>query len=156
MIKNRAFLLVVVVLLVALGYWLMGKEGRFAGDMSPSSSPSSSPAPKAQAGGAKDSPAAPSKSYTELVSEYDGRRIQFDQNCQAIPNGVTFKEGTSIMLDNRSGDPRTIKVGDKSFDLQGYGYWITTLSSPTLPQELFVSCGSAVNVGKILLQAKLY
>lgn len=65
---------------------------------------------------------------------------------------MTIKSGTSIMLDNRSGDARTIKVGDQTFQFSGYGYRILTLSSPVLPKTLMLSCGSAVNVGQILLQ----
>ena len=155
--KNRWFLLAVVVLLVAVAYWLSGKESQFAGDMvSPSPSPTSSPSPKAPSGGAKASPAsAPVMSYTELVREYDGRRIQFDQGCQAIPNNITYKNGTSIMIDNRSGDARDIKVGNNVYTLPGYGYRVVTLSSQSLPSDILLSCGSAVNVGKILLQASL-
>lgn len=155
--KNRWFLLVVVVL-VALGYWLMGKQSRVANDVSYSSpTPTSSPAPRApSSGGAKASPAsAPVMSYTELVREYEGRRIQFDQYCQAFPSNITYKNGTSIMLDNRSGDARHIKVGDDVYSLPGYGYRVVTLTSQSLPSDILISCGSAVNVGKILLQASL-
>lgn len=154
--KKQGLTLTVVVLVAILGYWLMGSGGKFAGDffVSPTPTPSSTAKTPAKSG-AKVSPVAPSKSYTELVKEYDGRRIQFDERCQAIPKGPTYKNGTSIMLDNRSGDARTVKVGDKSYNLQGYGYWIVNLSSPSLPKELTVNCGSAVNVGKILLQAMI-
>ena len=90
--------------------------------------------------------------YSEVVKQYVGRQIQFDANCQAIPTQTTFKNGTSVMFDNRSGDARTIKIGDVSYVFPGYGYKILTLSSSTLPKTLNLNCGSAVNVGSILLQ----
>lgn len=151
--KNQWLILIVVVLVAAAGYWLMEKEGKFAGVMKYSPTPSSKAAPKSAA---KATPAAPAKSYTELVKEYEGRRIQFDQYCQAVPKDITYKNGTSIMLDNRSGDARSIKVGNDTHSLAGYGYKIVNLSRTSLPSEILLSCGSAVNVGKILLQAQLY
>lgn len=91
--------------------------------------------------------------YSDLVKQYEGKRIQFDDRCQAIPLMPTYKNGTSIMLDNRSSSPRVIKIGSVSYSLVGYGYRVVTLNSPSLPQELSVSCGSSNNVSKILLQA---
>ena len=102
------------------------------------------------------SAATASVTYTNLVKTYTNKRIQFDINCQAIPNNVTYKSGTTIMLDNRSGDARTISVGSTKYQLAGYGYAIITLYSKTLPKDLYLNCGSAVNVGKILLQALIY
>jgi len=155
--KNQWLLLIVVVLVAVLGYWLMGGGGKLAGDFfaSPTASPSPSPTAKAYKPGS--SPVAtPSKSYSDLVKEYEGRIIQFGDRCQVTPLNPTYKNGTSIMLDNRSSEARTVKVGDKSYNLQGYGYWIINLSSSSLPKELSINCGAALNVGKILLQAQIY
>ncbi len=96
------------------------------------------------------------KTYTDLVKTYADRRIQFDINCQAIPGNVTFKNGTTIMLDNRSGDARTITLAGVKYQLAGYGYAIVTLRSTVLPKEMLLSCGSAINVGRILLQALIW
>ena len=93
------------------------------------------------------------KSYSDLVKEYSGRLIQFDQRCQSFPNNVTYKNGTSILLDNRSDLARDITIGGTKYSLAGYGYQVVTLSSSSLPKEMGVSCGSQGNVGKILLQA---
>lgn len=92
--------------------------------------------------------------YSAAVKQYEGKRIQFDMYCQAIPTSLVFKNGTSVMLDNRSGDARTIKIGNTSYYLAGYGWKIVTLSvaSSQLPATLWINCGSAVNVSKILLQ----
>src|SRR3989344_1571930 len=155
--KNKWLLLIVVVLVVALGYWLMGREGGFpmGNSVYPTLSPSSSPAAKAPSKpGAKASPA-PARPYGDLVKEYESRRIQFDSRCQVVPNSPTYKNGSSVMLDNRSSGPVTVKVGNTSYSLMGYGYQVINLSSTSLPKELVVSCGSAGDVGKILLQANL-
>jgi|SRR3989344_7573471 len=100
-------------------------------------------------------PVQSASTYTELVKKYNGKRIQFDKYCQANPSNVTFKNGTSIMLDNRSGDARIVSVGGVKYSLAGYGYKVITLSSTSLPKELLLSCGSSGNVGKILLQAQI-
>lgn len=98
-------------------------------------------------------PVAPSaEDYTKLVAQYEGRRIQFDINCQAIPSNASYRSGTQIMFDNRSGDARYITIGGVSHYLAGYGYKILTLTSSELPKTVLISCGAAVNVGQILLQ----
>lgn len=90
--------------------------------------------------------------YSEVVQQYVGRHIQFDANCQAIPTQTTFKNGTVVLFDNRSGDARTIKIGDTVYSFPGYGFKILTLSSYSLPKTLILNCGSAVNVGSVLIQ----
>ena len=125
------------------------------------SSPTPSASPKVSPGkpsGAKATPATSSasvKTYNELIKEYDvgGRRVQFDQRCQMSPSAVTYKNGTKIMLDNRSAEAKKITIGGSSYSLGAYGYQLVTLSSTKMPQEFIINCGSAVNVGKILLQA---
>ena len=153
----RKYLWVMVIVAVVAAVYFMGGDwgGKYTGvDIK-------SPSPSSLVGGSNKpvvtrSPSPVStKSYTELVNEYDGRRIQFDQYCQATPKSVTYKNGTSIMLDNRSGDARTITLAGTKYQLSGYGYTLVTLSSSSLPKEMLFSCGSAVNVGKILLQAQI-
>lgn len=151
MLKNK-YLWIVVVVLVVISFWLIVKNRDGAMETaSPSPTPTPTPAPRVQAT-PKSGTAQQTKVYTELVKEYNGRRIQFDVNCQAVPTETTFKNGTSVMFDNRSGDARTFKVGATTFTMIGYGYRIMTLTSGALPATLSLSCGSAVNVGKITLQ----
>lgn len=90
--------------------------------------------------------------YSQLVAEYADRRIQFDERCQSIPMSPTYKNDTKVMFDNRSGDARYVKIGDTVYLFGGYDYKILTLSSSTLPKTLLIDCGSAINVGSILLQ----
>jgi len=95
------------------------------------------------------------QNYSALVNEYGDRRVQFDEGCQMSPADVSFKNGTSVMLDNRSPSPRTIKIGSQSYYFQPYGYKILTLSSAVLPASLKISCDAAPEVGNILLQANI-
>lgn len=151
MLKNKPFWIVIVILVI-VSFWFMIKNREEAMEMaSPSPTPTPTPVPRVQTP-PRTGTAQQTKVYSELVKEYNGRRIQFDVNCQAVPTETTFKNGTSVMFDNRSGDARTFKVGATSFTLAGYGYRIMTLTSGTLPVTFSLSCGSAINVGKILLQ----
>jgi drug/metabolite transporter (DMT)-like permease len=92
------------------------------------------------------------QAYTTAVNTYLGARIQFDMYCQAQPTSLVFKSPATIMLDNRSGDARIIKVGGTSYSLAGYGWRIITVSSSTLPANIPIDCGSAKNVSYIKLQ----
>lgn len=94
----------------------------------------------------------PKVTYETLLKQYEGRRIQFDKNCQAIPNQLTFKNGTSVMFDNRSGDARTFALNETVYQVGGHNWKIITLSSKTLPFKYLIDCGSAQNVGSITIQ----
>ena len=50
-------------------------------------------------------------SYAQALIKYADRRIQLDKICQAHPNIVTYKDNTGIMIDNRSAETRTVKIG---------------------------------------------
>jgi len=143
---------IVVVIYFMGGKWT-GQVGQYIG-IEPSPSPSSATGATAKPVAKKSVTPLP-KSYTELAKEYEGRRIQFDDRCQMIPLSPTYKNGTSVMLDNRSTSTKSVTIGSVKYDLSAYGYRVITLSSSSLPKELAVSCGSAVNVGKILLQATI-
>lgn len=95
------------------------------------------------------------QNYSVLVNQYGEKRVQFDERCQMSPAGVTFKNGTTLMFDNRSSSQRTIKVGNQSYYFQPYGYKILTLSSASLPASLKISCDATPDVGSILLQANI-
>lgn len=91
-------------------------------------------------------------SYAEALVKYKDTRIQLNNLCQATPNNVTFKNGTDIMIDNRSPVARSVKVGS-SFSIKAYGFKIVKLSSPaTLPTTWLVDCDAAQNVATILIQ----
>ncbi len=92
-------------------------------------------------------------SYAQALQRYADKRIQFDTDCQAIPNRATFKNGTTIMLDNRSGQARTIHIGSLGdYSVKAWGFKIVTLSSGMLPNPAAVDCGTQENVAIITVQ----
>ncbi len=144
-----------VVIVLALAIWLAGKPASPpAGSPSPSASASVTATPAKTATPSSTPTGAMPKSYGDAVAAYANARIQFDQYCQATPKSAVFKNGATIMLDNRSGDARTVKVNAVSYYLTGYGWRIITLALPQnkLPATLDIDCGSAQNVGTIILQ----
>ncbi len=92
-----------------------------------------------------------SLNYQQALIKYKDRRIQLDKTCQAFPNNVTYKNGTSIMIDNRAGVARTLNINGP-VSIKAYGFKIVTLSSSTLPKTILVDCGAGQNVATILLQ----
>ena len=91
------------------------------------------------------------QTYAQALARYQNARVQFDAYCQAIPVSLVFKNGATIMLDNRSGDGRIVAVAGVQYNLAGYGWRIITLSSKTLPADQPIDCGSARNVSIIHL-----
>lgn len=98
------------------------------------------------------SPAA-SISYQDALVKYKDARLQLDKTCQASPDRMTFKNGASVMLDNRSAVSRTVKVGS-TYTIKPYGFRIIKLSasSSSLPVTYLVDCDKSQNVSTILLQ----
>jgi len=101
--------------------------------------------------GVNNSPTASTLSYANALIKYKDARIQLDNNCQATPHNLTFKNGTNIMIDNRASVARIVKVGS-IFTIKGYGFKIVKLSSATLPATWLVDCGKSQNVATILIQ----
>src|SRR3989338_8943099 len=96
-------------------------------------------------------PAVSSLNYTQALEKYKNARIELDPSCQARPNVVTYKNNTSVMIDNRSNVARTVKVGS-TFPLKAYGFKIVKISSATLPFTWYVDCDKSQNVATILIQ----
>ena len=93
----------------------------------------------------------PSISYADALIKYKDARIQIDDSCQAFPNTVTYKTGTSIMIDNRSSASHTLRIGSL-YAVKPYNFKIIKLTSSTLPMTYLVDCDGAQNVATILLQ----
>ena len=90
--------------------------------------------------------------YQKIVEQYGDRRIQFDNACQAFPARLGFKNGTAIMLDNRTEKTKTIKLSGRAFILKPLGYITMKVTSKILPSTVFIDCDSHYNVGQIFLQ----
>lgn len=91
--------------------------------------------------------------YDALVVEFEGRRLVLDANCtSASPSNITFKNLTQIMIDNRaSNEPRTVRIGDRVYNLVAHGWYLTTLYSTQLPANMSFFCGD-LELGQIGLE----
>lgn len=92
--------------------------------------------------------------YAKALAEYsqNGRRIQFNELCQATPFLSTFANGTTIMLDNRSNQDRTIRIGEKIYTVSAYSYELANLLVSTSPTTYYVDCDSQQNPATIIVQ----
>jgi len=91
--------------------------------------------------------------YQQVVDKYQNTRLQFSQNCQALPaTGITFKNGMSVMFDNRTAEKHIISLDGTGYVIGPYGFIILTLSYKTLPHTVRIDCDSQYNVGNILIQ----
>ncbi len=91
-------------------------------------------------------------SYADALVKYADRRIQLDKSCQAFPNTVTYKDNTGIMIDNRSPEARTIKIGT-TFTIKAWGFKIFVLPDVYLKSKtILVDCDSQQNVATVLVQ----
>lgn len=90
-------------------------------------------------------------SYAEALTKYKDARIQLDTLCRAFPNYATYKNNTSIMIDNRAPLPRVLKI-NSNYSIKAYSFKIIKLSSSVLPVTWLVDCDKYENVATILLQ----
>lgn len=151
--KRLWYVVAAVAILVVLSALLRGNKGGWSGLPSgtPTVNPSAAASPSAKPKVSVKPTPVPA-SYSDAVKQYANSRIQFDMYCQATPVNNTYKSGTGIMLDNRSGDARIITVGGVQYSLAGYGWKIILPQPKTLPATLPVDCGAARNVSVMLIQ----
>ena len=159
---NKTWTAIIVILVIIAGiWWFNGGSSNVALSPDASTPPTATGATKTPAVSKANRTVTPAPvvtsalSYSQLVAQYGNNRIQFDQNCQAQPNLVVLKNGSSILLDNRANQTRTIGVNSRIYTLVPYGYQVATLSTASVPQTLSLSCNNQVNVGTINLQANI-
>ena len=155
--KNSYITWIVVVVIVAVALFLVFKNKKQVVTPAPvtDSTTQTTPEPTDSVQDTTDvttGPGAVSISYANALIKYKDRRLQFDTSCQATPRSVTYKDNTGIMLDNRSAQTRTIKVGT-TYTIKPYGFKIVVLPDIYLKSKtLLVDCGTAQNVATILIQ----
>jgi hypothetical protein len=149
----------IVVVVICLLYWLISSSN------TPSTVTVNTPAPVTPVvvpptpteditPGSVDSGAgAATIAYSDALVKYANARLQLDDNCQADSQSqrMTFRNGSLLMIDNRSDLPRTVHIGSV-FTVKAYGFKIIKLSSATLPATWLVDCDSSQNVATIILQ----
>lgn len=89
------------------------------------------------------------RSYSELISAYKGRTLQFDSACQVHMSKQGYKVGSEVLLDNRGSSPAIIKFASSVYNLGAYGYKVVTLSSLG---EYTVDCNDRENVATLTIQ----
>ena len=143
--------LIVVLILVGFGFWLLTKDKDSASVVTDTGGAEIAPTEDISEGSVNLGSGAASISYQNALIKYKDARIQLDQSCRASPSNVTFKNNTSIMIDNRASLARTVKVGF-TFSIKPYGFKIVNLSSATLPATWYIDCNGSQNVATILIQ----
>lgn len=89
--------------------------------------------------------------YADALKRYANKRLQVSPDCQITPNNVTYKNGTTFMIDNRSNKAKTIKIGS-TYTIPAYSFRIVTLSSAQLPATYYIDCDKSQNSGTVILQ----
>lgn len=140
---------VVVVIIVALAFVLRNNNT----NTPVANNPTATEPQSAQDISAKDIGAgAISIAYADALVKYADRRIQLDPLCHVYPNTVTYKDNTGIMIDNRSGVTRTVKVGT-TFTIKPYGFKIVVLPDVYLKSKtILIDCDKNQNVATVLIQ----
>jgi hypothetical protein len=163
--KKYLYLAGVIIVVVVAGIFIVNRKGANApannlGDLlivSPEVSPSAS----TQVKKVNPSPTPTSslevsqlKTYEQWVRELYklDRWLALNAECtEIVPSGVTYKNNTLVMLDNTLSDKaRVLKVGDREYNLEAHGWYLTTLTSKTLPAFLRIDCGP-MELGRIEL-----
>ena len=144
---------ILFVAVIALMFWSVRKDKTgLIGNLSQNADQAITiPTEDISAGSVHVAKKTPTISYAEALIKYEKNRIQLDTLCRAFPNTATFKNDSSVMIDNRSPLPRVINIGSK-YSIKAYGFKIIKLSSETLPVTWFLDCDGSENVATILLQ----
>ena len=157
--KMWMWIAVVIVVILAIVFFVSKNNQRVAvapvvTDTATSTTTATSTEPESiqDTTGIKTGAGSVSISYANALVKYADRRIQLDLICQAHPNVVTYKDNTGIMIDNRSPQTRTVKVGT-TFTIKPWGFKIVTLPDVYLKSKtLLVDCDKSQNVATILVQ----
>jgi hypothetical protein len=157
--KNAAWIVIAIIIIIALGWWMYAKQ-KTASTTTPTPAPV---ADETVLDGIEDttdgsvntttSTGGTTISYKQALITYKDKRIQLGTGdlCTATPSTVTYKNGTTIMVDNRAPVARTVKIGG-TYSIKAYGFKLIKLSSATLPATWLVDCNNQQNVATILLQ----
>lgn len=100
---------------------------------------------------AKATSSTASLTYEQALIRYKNRIVQVNQQCQASPGILTFKNPVTIMVDNRSPLAHTFKLGS-TFTVKAYGFKIVELSSASLPATFLLDCDKLQNIATVILQ----
>ncbi len=150
--SSKAWVWIIVVIVIVVGAILLFKnKGTTTTDTTPPVVTEEPASTEDTSGGSPNIVSGSNMAYGDAVKAYGDNRIQLDKTCQAHPNNVTFKTGTSIMIDNRSPQTTKVRLGD-TFTIKPYGFKIVKLAGTTLPVTYYIDCGTSQNVATVLVQ----
>jgi len=154
---NKLWIGIIAVVVIVVGVWWFN-GGSSSVSLLPGSSASPSVSATKTPGVANRTPTptvTSNLSYSQLVAQYGSNRIQFNSSCQASPNSMVLKNGTGILLDNRSNTTQVISLNGATYTLIPYGYRVVTLTSSSLPRDIGISCNNTANASLVKLQANI-
>ncbi len=151
--KGAMWIILVVLAIIAIGVWMFTKPKTESPAVTPPADETVLDGINDTDATATDEPGAATLSYQQALITYKDKRIQLGAGniCTATPNNVTYKNGTTIMIDNRAPVVRNVKIGT-TYTIKAYGFKLVKLSSSTLPIKYLVDCNNQQNVATILLQ----
>lgn len=80
--------------------------------------------------------------YSQMVAQYQNKKIDFGENCKITPSSTTFKNKTQILLNNTSSVSQKVTVGKTSYTIPSHSYNFQILYVATVPGNLTASCGT--------------
>jgi hypothetical protein len=150
--NSRTWIWIIVILIIAVALFFVFGNKQAANPITPITPVTTEPESVQDVNDQDTIAKVVSLSYADALVQYADRRIQLDKTCQAHPNSVTYKDNTGIMIDNRSPETRTIKVGT-TFTIKPYGFKIIVLPDVYLESKtILVDCDGSQNVATILIQ----
>ncbi|KKT50395.1 MAG: hypothetical protein UW43_C0007G0012 [Candidatus Yanofskybacteria bacterium GW2011_GWA1_44_21] len=166
--SKQTIVWVIVIAVAGYGIWMVTKNNGSIGPTGDNVSPSPSVSGSSVSSGTKSSTkttgggtaSGTNVSYSDILSQYKTKTIQFNAQCQATPGQMALKTGEKILLDNRSSDTKTLKLDADTYTLAGYSWKVVTVkTSKALPYMMGIDCRSAggvtENTATINLQANI-
>lgn len=93
--------------------------------------------------------------YQQALVRYQDLRLQIN-DCVMLPSSVTYKNSTSVLIDNRGTQAVQVYFDKQVVKLSAYQFKIITLKSSLMPHQITVRCQTGgvdhFNIGQILLQ----
>ncbi|MDO8669046.1 MAG: hypothetical protein Q7K65_02000 [Candidatus Buchananbacteria bacterium] len=151
--KKMVWVALGLVVLAGLVWWLVSSnKSQDPTPVTNTDSTVNTPAPTPTPPPVATAPKSNNANYNADLIKYGTNRIQFQENCQSVPNNMVFKNGTAVMLDNRASIQHVVKIDSKSYTIGAYNYTTITLSNSKLPHTILVDCDKSQNVATILLE----
>lgn len=139
--KKYVIYTTLAVLLVGIFYFFLLRPLQYKGQIPPSTA--DNPQKVIQ------QTASAENAYIKAIQAYEGRRIQFDQNCRVSPPLMVLKNPADVMFDNNSDTNKNFFLDGQPFSLASSSYRVLHLKVANVPSTVVVDCGTDKNVGKI-------